>query len=323
MKKSEMQEAARILQDSRSFLVVGHISPDGDSIGCLCALGLSLQGLGKSVLLISPDGVPEVYRFLPGSERVLKEVPPNQHFDIGLIVDCENSGRLGSAAEAMKSCRKTVEIDHHPGGERSSDVQLVDSSAASCGEIVFELLLKAGVETSPDVAECLLTAIITDTGCFRFSSVKPSTLRTAADLLERGASISKIIRKVYETRPLSSAKLLGAALSTLETAAHGRIAYASITREQMASAQAGDTEGEGIVNYIRSVRGAQVGILFREEADGTTRVSLRSGDRLDISQVARLFGGGGHRTAAGCTLDRPLTEAMDLVLGAVQKWMAF
>ena len=319
---SDIQEAAKLLRESERILIAGHINPDGDSLGSMCALGHALRALGKSVIMVSPDGVPDGYKFLPGSDRIVNQLSQSQQYDLCVMVDSENVGRLGSVAETLKSCRKTLDIDHHPGGERTADVQVVDATSASSGEIVFEILKEMGVTISTPVAECLLTAIVTDTGCFRFSNVKPNTLRIAASLIERGASISNVVRKVYETRPLSSAKLLGTALSTLNTVENGRIAYASISQEQMAAAGADAAEAEGIVNYIRSVRGARVGILFREEADGTTRVSLRAGEGMDVAQIARLFGGGGHKTAAGCTIDAPLAEAVDLVIGAVQKWMA-
>jgi len=321
MTKSDLRDAARILKEGNSFLVAGHVNPDGDSLGSVCALGLALQRLGKSPVLVSPEGVPDLYKFLPGSRQVVRAVPVGRKFDAAVVVDCEDISRLGPVANALPSCGRILEIDHHPGGERSSGVHLIDASYASCGEIVFELLCEVGVKVDSDIAQCLLTAIVTDTGSFRFSNVKASTLRTAASLLEAGASISTIARRVYETRTLSSARLLGAARSTLRTAANGRIAYASITRDQMTSSQADEAETEGIVNFVRSVRGAQVGILFREGVDGTTRVSLRSREGLDISQVARLFDGGGHRAAAGCTVDRPLNDAVELVVDAVKKWM--
>ncbi|HUV03808.1 MAG TPA: bifunctional oligoribonuclease/PAP phosphatase NrnA [Armatimonadota bacterium] len=321
MTKSDLQDAVSILRECSDFLIAGHVSPDGDCLGCMCALALALQGPGKSVVLVNPDGVPDLYRYLPGSDRVVREVPAGRRFDAAIVVDCEGLDRLGVVAEALPLCRRVLEIDHHPGGRPSSDVQLVDPSAASCGEIVVQLLNEAGIKIEHNVAECLLTAVVTDTGSFRFSSVKPSTLRAAATLIEAGASISKVARRVYETRSLSSVKLLGIALSTLRTTADGQIVYTSITRDQMALSSAADAETEGIVNYVRSVRGAQVGILFRECQDGNTKVSLRSRDGLDISQVARLFGGGGHRAAAGCTVERPLSDAVGLVVDAVQKWM--
>ena len=321
MTKGDLKNAVRILRECSNFLIAGHVSPDGDCLGCMCGLGLVLQGLGKSAVLVSPDGVPDLYRFLPGSDRVVREVPADRRFDAAIVVDCEGLDRLGIVAEALPLCGRVLGIDHHSGGQPGLDLQLVDPSAASCSEIVVELLKEAGIKIEHNVAECLLTAVVTDTGSFRFSNVKPSTLRVAATLIEAGASVNRIARRIYETRSLSSIKLLGMALSAVHTTADGQIAYTSITRDQIALSSAADAETEGIVNYVRSVRGAQVGILFRECSDGSTKVSLRSRDGLEISQVARLFGGGGHRTAAGCTVERPLSETIDLVLDTVRKWM--
>ena len=323
MTKRKLREAASLVKESDSFVVAGHVNPDGDCLGCICALGLALSRLGKTVVTVSSDGVPELYGFLPGSENVLRQVPENRAFDVAIVIDCENFDRLGPMAEILPSCGRILEIDHHPGGERGSGLQLVDPSAASCGEIMFELFEEGGIGIDSEVAECLLTAIVTDTGCFKFGNVTPSTLRIAARLLESEGSIEKISHEVYETRSLSSAKLLGAALSTLRTTANGRIAYACITRDQMASAGAAEAETEGIVNYVRSVRGAEVGILFREAEDGATRISLRSREGLDVNEIARQFKGGGHKAAAGCTIERPLTEAIELLMNATRQCMGY
>jgi phosphoesterase RecJ-like protein len=322
MMKSNMQEAAEVLREGKSFLVMSHIGPDGDAFGSMCAFRLAAEGMGKTVTMLSPDGITDVYKFLPGSQLFINEIPKDRRFDVGVILDCDGPGRLGPAQEALALCDKTIEFDHHPGTDRVSDVQVIDPSAASTGEILYEFLLEAGVKLSYEIAECLLTAIVTDTGCFRFSNVKASTLRAAAGLVEQGIGINKIVQRVYETRSLAAAKTLGMALASLRTAFDGQVAYAYITREQMVSAGADEGETEGVVNYARSVRGARIGLLFREGEEGSTRVSFRSTDGTDISQIARLFGGGGHKTASGATLNRPLHESIDLVLSAIQKWMA-
>lgn len=321
MKANDLDVAARILRERDSFLLAGHVNPDGDSLGCICALSIFLQSLGKRVLAVSPEGVPDLYKFLPASDLIRINAPQGSRFDVAIVIDCESLDRLGPAQELLPWCSCVMEIDHHPVGAQQADCRLGDSSAASCGEIVLELLKKAKAIMTPEIAECLLTAIVTDTGSFRFSNVTPRTLRAAAELMEAGASASKVARRVYETRSLSSVRLLGMALAGVQTAASGRIAYASITREHMDASEAADVETEGIVNYIRAIRGAQVAILFREGIDGTTRISLRSRDGLDVSQIAHLFGGGGHKTAAGCTVSAPLAQAINLVVDAVQKWM--
>ncbi|MDH7480949.1 MAG: bifunctional oligoribonuclease/PAP phosphatase NrnA [Armatimonadota bacterium] len=319
--KSNLQAVTEILKSKKSFLIGGHVSPDGDSLGCMCALGIALERMEKKVVLLSADGVPELYSFLPISNKVIKTAPVRSCFEVGIVIDCEDISRLGQVEEAFRSCETIIEIDHHPNLDRNGNLQLIWPSAAAAGEIVFELLKNMEVRIDADIATCLLTAIMTDTGSFRFSNVTPQTFRISAELLEKGASPSKIAHNVYENRSLSSTKLLGAVLSSLQTTDSGRIAWASITQEQLATIQASEAETEGVVNYIRSIRGAQVGVLFRECPDGSTRVSLRSRDGSDISQVARLFGGGGHRTAAGCTINHPLAHTQELVIDAVRKWM--
>ena len=322
MTKSSMQEAAEVFREGKSFLVMSHVGPDGDAFGSMCAFRLAAEGMGKTVTMLAPDGITDVYKFLPGSHLFISEIPKDRRFDVGVILDCDGPERLGPVREALSLCDKTIEFDHHPGTERVSDVQVIDPAAASTGEILYQFLLEAGVKLNREIAECLLTAIVTDTGCFRFSNVKASTLRAAAGLLEQGVAISEIVQKIYETRSLGAAKILGAALASLTTAFDGQVAYAYITREQMQAAGAEEGETEGIVNYVLSVRGARIGLFLRDGEEGTTRVSFRSTDGTDISQVARLLGGGGHKTASGATLNSPLNESIDLVLSAIQKWMA-
>lgn len=321
MKRSSPQEIAAILKEKDGILVAGHVNPDGDTLGCTCALGLALSSLGKINLLYNPDDVPDMYKFLPGTDRIVRELPAGAKFDVLIAVDCENAERLGPLAERVGEFPLVIDIDHHLGEERLKGMHLLDRKAASTGEIVADVIKELPGGLTPEIAECLMTAIITDTGSFRFSSVRPSTLRTAADLLEAGASTSRIHRQVYENRSLGGVKILGAALSNIKTAGNKKIAYSFITREQISESKAADSETEGIVNYMRSVRGVKVGVLFTEGSEGKTKVSLRSRTGSDISEVARAFGGGGHKAAAGCTVDKPLDESIKLVIEAVEKWM--
>jgi phosphoesterase RecJ-like protein len=216
-----------------------------------------------------------------------------------------------------------LEIDHHQGEGSGIGLTLIFSTAASCGEIIYDLMQQASIVIDNHIADCLLTAIITDTGSFRFTNVTPATLRISAELVKAGGSPSKISQKVYDTRTLSATRLLGIALSTIRTAAAGRITYTSISQAQMVEAGAEESETEGIVNYVRAIKGVEIGVLFREAPDGGTRVSLRAVAGVDISHVARMFGGGGHKVAAGCSLDLPLNEAIDKVLEALISWMGY
>jgi phosphoesterase RecJ-like protein len=322
--KSQITAAiADVLRLNDSFLIVGHVNPDGDCLGSMCALAIGLRQLGKKVTMLCAEGVPDLYRFLPESEKVVQSFPLGDPCDVAITVDCEDINRVGDVLEAVRSCRALVEFDHHPGGKRETPLALVDASSASTGEVLIPVLKAAGIEITSDIATCLLTAIVTDTGSFRFTNVRSSTLRTAADLMDAGASVSKVAHQVYEVRSFASLKVLGLALSTLQTTADGRIAYASITQNQLQQVGASEADAEGIPNCVKSIQGVEVGLFFREGPDGTIRVSLRSREGLDVSQVARLFGGGGHLLASGCTLDEPLDVAEKLVIDAVKKCMGF
>ncbi|MHB1456634.1 MAG: DHH family phosphoesterase [Armatimonadota bacterium] len=321
MNPNSLSDAAGIIRNGQSILVMAHVNPDGDSIGCMLAIGMAMEQIGKQVLLLSPDGVTDTYKFLPGSENIVKAVPDDSVFDLCIIVDCENVERVGSATQYLSRCNTIMEIDHHPGSNRSDGVNILDPDAASSGDIVYKLLRELNVCITLEIAECLMTAIVTDTGSFKFSNVKPDTLRIAADLLEAGASTGIISQKVYDTRSLASVKLLGIAIGNIQLAVNDKVAWSFVSRENLTETGALDSDTEGIVNYTRSIKGVVVGILFNEAPNNVTRVSFRARDGYDISQVARKFGGGGHKAASGATIEKPLNEAIQMVLDAVKRWM--
>jgi len=321
MKKSDFQEAVRILTAGESFLLLGHVSPDGDCLGSILSMTLALVGMGKKAFPVCLEGIPEMYRFLPGSERILHELPAVERIDVAIVLDSDRPERLGPASSALNLCKDHIIIDHHQEDQWDFGVRLVDSTSASSGEIVYQLLKEANIPLTKDIAECLLAAIVTDTGTFRFANVKPSTLRAAADMLECGTSIDKISRKVYETRTVAGTKLLGCALCNMTVIENGKIAYTFISQKDLADSGASESETDGIVNFVRSVRGVKVGIFFREVSAESTRASLRATDDVDVSEIAKSFGGGGHRAAAGCTIECPLQDAIGEVLEKVKQWM--
>ncbi len=320
--KNQAAAIADTFRRYRSFLLTGHGNPDGDCLGCMCALGIGLRRLGKTATILSLDGVPDLYRFLPGSDTVVT-APAEDACDVAVVLDCEDLGRVGDAITAVRSCATLVEIDHHPSTTREAGLALIDPTCASTAEVLLPVMRAAGIEITEEIATCLLSAIITDTGSFRYSSVRSSTLRAGAELVDAGASPGRIAGQVYESRSFASVKLIGLALAALETTANGRVAYASITQADFVRAGATDADSEGIPNMVRAIRGVDVGLLFREAADGRIRVSLRCRDGLDVSKVARTFGGGGHPLASGCTVDGPLDSGRALVIEAVRKCMGF
>ena len=302
-------ETAAAIGESRSIVLACHVNPDGDALGSMLGLALALIPLGKDLVCLSQDGVPDILRFLPGVERIATatDVPA---FDLALVVDSGELARVGETVQPLVArARRIVDIDHHVTAGAFGDIRVLDAHAASTAEIVYALLQTLDVPITSDIATCLFTGIITDTGSFRFQNVTPNTLRVAAKLLEAGAPPAHISENVFDNRTFAATRLLGLALSALSQTPDGQVVWTHITAQNFRTLGATDQDTEGVVNYVRGVRGAEVGILFREMEGGSIRVSLRARESVNVAEVAARFGGGGHRMASGCTLNVPLGEA--------------
>lgn len=312
-----LKDAAQAIRESQTIVLACHVNPDGDAIGSLLGLALALMPLGKTVTCLSEDGVPDILAFLPGAAMV-QQSTDTAAFDLALVVDSGDLPRVGASVQPLIGrARRVADIDHHVTAGAFGDIRVLNSRAASTAEIVYALLQTMGVPITADIATCLFTGIITDTGSFRFQNVTPNTLRVAAELLEAGAPPAHISENVFDNRTFVATRLLGVALAAMQQTPDGKIVWTHVTATDFQSLGAKDADTEGIVSYVRGVRGADAGILFREMADGQIRVSLRSREGLDVSQIAARFGGGGHRMASGCTLPGPLAAAEQIVLAAV------
>lgn len=310
--------AADAIREAHSLVLACHVNPDGDALGSMLGLALGLAPLGQALTLLSQDGVPDIYRFLPGADRVQRstDLPV---FDLAIVLDSGDLSRVGSQVQPLVArARRIMDVDHHVLAGAFGDIRVLHAQAASTSEIVFALLESLEMPITPEVATCLFTGVITDTGSFRFQNVTPNTFHVAAALLNAGAPPAHISENVFENRTFAATKLLGHALSSLMQTPDGRIVWARVTARDFAALGAADADTEGVVNYARGVRGADVGVLFREMADGKIRVSLRSREIINVAEVAQRFGGGGHRMAAGCTLQVPLPEAERLVVDAIR-----
>lgn len=320
---SALKQAVQLIEQADTCLVVAHLNPDGDTLGSALALYHGLRSLCKhTVRLLCHDPVPEIYRFLPGSEAVETAQQPITVYDLALVCDMSQLNRAGRHEPLIRAARRILQIDHHMPQEPFADVRLVDESAAATAEIAYRLLRALRVPFTPEIATCLLTGIVTDTFSFKFPNTTPRTLRIAAHLQSCGADISEINEQVFETRSFSAVKLLGLALATLKRTEDGRIAWAVIPRSAFEEAGASEEETEGIVNFVRSIHGVQVAMLLRESPNRKIRVSLRSRGAINVAAIAQRFGGGGHENAAGCTLEMSMSEAEQTLLHEVQKWMA-
>lgn len=345
---NDVGRVARVLADGQRYLLPLHPAPDGDSVGSVLGLARILRYLGKHVVMCyERDPVPPMFAFLPGSQDVIPLDQVEGHLSAVVFLDMTDPARAGErtnrlAEEGKRKGTLTVNIDHHATNSGFGDVSWVDAEAPAVGEMVLQLMkrlvppalssrpvaLPGGAtssalpaEVAKEVADCLYTALLTDTGSFAYDNSTPRAFRAAARLVEMGASPVQVARQVYESRSLSGLRLLGLALGMLGLDMAGRVAYLSVTRDMMQACGAEVADTEGLINYPRSLAGVEVALLFREEPDGRIKVGLRS-RTVDVAALARTLGGGGHARAAGCVLPGPLTTAQATVLGQVRAAVA-
>jgi phosphoesterase RecJ-like protein len=295
-----------------------HINPDGDALGSMIALGVAirLRYPDKVITMLSRDGVPDIYRFLPLVDQVQTHTD-RRDFDLAVVLDSGDLKRVGhEIVPVIQSARVQMDIDHHIGEGSFGSVRLISSRSAATAEIVFDLVDFMGAPITPDIARCLLTGIITDTGSFRFMNVTPRTLRVAASLIEAGASPALIAERVFDNRGFESTHLMGVALASLEHTPDGKITWAAISRAAFEQTHTTDEDTEGLINFVRSVRGTRISLLFREVKPNVIRISLRCTQEFDVAAIAGRFGGGGHKLASGCSFHGPLAAAIEAIVSA-------
>ena len=296
---------AEWLRREDGFTLISHVSPDGDTIGSSLALFGILAAMGKRVQAICEQPVPRVYSFLPNATKVLLPDRADASLKNVISMDCADEARMGGALLFFERAEKKGNIDHHRTNPLYGDYVLHDGDAAATGEIVYALWRELNVATdgvaAREIAECLFTAISTDTGNFAYTNTTPSTFRTAAGLLETGIDIADINRRVYRTVPLAKKRLLGYVLTNMELYEDGKIGFVFVSLETLASLGASAEEVDGVIDDIRDIDTVEIAMLARAAKDGTCKVSMRSKEYADVSAIAHSLGGGGHIHASGCT----------------------
>ena len=314
-----VQEAVIAISQAQKIVVTSHVNPDGDAIGSILAVTHILDVLGKDVTPLMQDGVPDIYRWLPGTERVVTQTE-RRDFDLAIVCDAGAIERVGKSVRAIVEATPLVmDIDHHVADGPFGAIRILDARASATAELIWLLLEGLQSHTGQTletkaVADCLLTGIITDTGSYRYPNATPGTFELSAHLQRLGAQPAAISELVFENRSYASLKLLGRALASLQTTPDGRIAWARVTAQDFADTNGEDADTEGIVSHVRAVKGAQIGILFREAPGKKVRISLRAREGANVNKLANVFGGGGHKLAAGCSLDPPLADAEQQVI---------
>ena len=311
-----MLEVIRAIQKAKSVLIVTHTDPDGDAIGSMLAMCLALKGSGRKISMYCRDKVPEIYKFLPQSDKVKHSISKVK-FDIAIAVDCGGENRVGKGIKLKALADAVINIDHHPDNTEFGDINFIEK-ISSVSEILFRLFSEMGIRITKEIAACLYAGIMTDTGNFRYDYTTARTLDTAAFLARAGADISGIAMAIYESKTKSSVKVLGAAMYRLETSKSGKVAWTILPQKLMDSIGAKSEDLTGLVDQIRSIKGVEVAVLFREE-DDRIKVNFRSKFKVNVSDIAKKLGGGGHIRASGAILQGSLENAKDKVLAEVFK----
>ena len=324
MQPTEPTAVVEALRAGERFVVTSHENPDGDALGSLLATQLALEALGKdSVMVLGGEApLPGEYAFLElEALGLLRSAPPDAGDRVLVAVDCAQESRIVEQA-LVEAARLTVNIDHHHDNTRFGDIALVVDDASSTAEVLADVFVALGIELTPAIAEALYTAVVTDTGRFQYSNTTPEALRLAAELVEAGADVSKVFVEVYESTPFPKLKLLARALERATELAEGRIVVSELRREDFDAAGAEEPYSEGIIDHLRAVDGAELVALVRELPAGASSArkgSLRSHpDGVDVSAIARSFGGGGHKRAAGFSTDLGMDEITRRIVDAFQ-----
>jgi phosphoesterase RecJ-like protein len=308
-----MKEVLRNIEQRERFVLTSHARPDGDAIGSALAFSQILKIMGKHAEVVMRDGVPRIYQPLPFANTVVQADHVNGNYQAAIILECDSIQR--TRLEGLEK-HFLISIDHHLSGKPFGHVNWIDPTAVATAEMIYRLAREAGVKISPEIATCLYTALLTDTGSFMFEGTNDRTFALARELVLAGANPAQCARNVYFGHSTAKMRLLGAALSNLHR--EGSIAWISVSCEQMEHAGAKDEDCEGIVNYALSIQDVEVAAFFRQLPDGRYRVSLRSKGNMNVASVAERFGGGGHQCASGLSMEGPLAAAVEKILAQLQ-----
>jgi len=304
-----LREILREIGERDRFLLTSHARPDGDAVGSALACCQILREMGKQADVVLRDGVPRIYRPLPFADRVLQSEAVNGNYQAAILLECDSIQR--TRLQGLES-QYLINIDHHLSGQPFAHLNWIDPTAVATAELIYRLAREAGVKISPQVATCLYTAVLTDTGSFMYEGTNEHTFALARELVLAGADPARCARNIYFGHSTAKMRLLGAALSHLHL--EGQLAWIAVTQQQMEECGAIEEDCEGLVNYVLSIQDVQVAVFFRQLPDGRFRVSLRSKGETNVAAVAQHFGGGGHECASGCAVDGPIEVAVERIL---------
>ena len=307
------------IENAKHIVILTHEYPDGDAIGCSLAMYHALLSIGKDVDVIIPE-VPKTFEFLPGADKIKSEGRSDFTYDLGIALDCADTKRLKGYEEYYETAKVKISIDHHGTNTMYADYNYIDSVSPACAQILIVLLNSIGIEITKDIGSCILTGIITDTGGFRYSGVSTETFEIAAQILRLGVSVSDISRKVLQVKTKAHFELTKVIMDRMEFFENGKVALTYMTLEDEEKLNVKPGDHEGLVEIARDIENVEVAIFIRE-IEGGYKVSLRSNEKVNVSEVCAMFGGGGHLRAAGCSLHFPLEQTKEKLLDRVKSFV--
>jgi phosphoesterase RecJ-like protein len=316
---NDLNNIINLVQQHDKFLVTSHVSPDGDNIGSSLALKIFLEQLGNEVEVIIDDEIPSCFSFLAQSETI-KEYTPGlkADFDILFALDSGDFERIGAVSNLLEE-QEVVNIDHHADNTLYGDYNLVNDVAAT-GELIYELITSVDKSSlNQEAATAIATALITDTGSFRYSNTTARTHQIMAELLSYDLDVNYIVRQIFENNTYQSLMLKAEVLENLKVDATGQIAWVKLSQQMIDKANATWEDAEGLISYPRSLAGVEVAVLFKEKSESEIKVSLRSNEYFPVDEIAHQFGGGGHSKAAGCLLNYNLELAEEKIIAAIKE----
>jgi len=322
-----MDQIIRHLKNSTHVLVASHAKPDGDAIGSLIAMGLSLDALNKKTTLYNESPVPAVYRFLPSVNRIVRHIN-SASYDIAVMLDCGDLDRIGKAVSAVRQIPVIINIDHHITNTRFGHFQLIDTSACATAEIIYRLIKQMGVPIDKAIATSIYTGILTDTGSLRFSNTNRAAFAICHEMVGLGVDPYSIAKHVYGTYSLGRIKLLNLALDSIEISSNGKLSIMTLTQDMFDETSTQPEDVDGLINYAKRIEDVKVAALIQEHQNGKGKskdfnkfhVSLRSDGSVDVAAIASSFGGGGHSGAAGFSIESTLSDIKSQILNLAEKW---
>ena len=322
-----MDQIIHQLKNSHKLLLTTHSNPDGDAIGSLIAMGLALTFLNKKIILYNESVIPAVYRFLPAVDRVVSSLHGSNDFDTAIILDCGDLPRTGKAEPFISPIAVIINIDHHITNTGFGSLHWIDTSACATAEIVYRIIKQLNVPIDRDIAISIYTGILTDTGSFRFSNTNRNAFAICEEMIERGVNPYHIAQHVYGTYSLGRIKLLNLALESIEISKNGKLSLMTLTRDMLDETRTEPQDADGLINYARGIESVKVAVLIQEHKNDSTisgqnlfHVSLRSNGEIDVASIASSFGGGGHASAAGFSIQSTLPDLKTQIFNLAEKF---